>query len=320
MPFSLPALPPLEVIAFSLGISLGLLAFLAACGGPFLAVTSEWLSAAKGRGFYRKVARQLSLMSLTLGSLIFALFIAALIFLLRQQPELMAPPYVYPLFVVVGLVALGELFLIAYVFSWNPQKKAGVFHAWLGLKAGGCAAVALFLGTGLLRRIVHTPPEAMEGAPLLDQLISFFSIPLHSLFWPLLVESIALGCAAAGALGAVWLLMLRSRQDYGRDYYNFALPYCAKWATAGTIASVPPAIFAYFQAMRVMLPELSHDPSLPLLITACVLPLLASGLWIALSKSPTPLRHKISVVAAAICLVIALGIQIYTLNKMLPSP
>lgn len=320
MPFSLPALPPLEVIAFSLGISLGLLVFLAACGGPFLAVSSEWLSATKGRSFYKKAARQLSLMSLTLGSLIFALFISALIVLTRQQPELMAPPYVYPLFAVVGMAALGELFLIFYVVSWNPQKKAGVLHAWLGLKAGGCAAAALFLGTGFLRRIMHTPPEGMDGAPLFDQLISFFSIPLDSLFWPLLVESIALGCAAAGALGAVWLIMVRNRQDYGRDYYNFALPYCARWATAGTVIAIPPAIFAYFQAMRVMLPELSHDPSLPLLIAACALPLLASGLWIALSKSSTPLRHKISIFVAAFCLVAALGIQIYTLNKMLPSP
>lgn len=317
MPFPLP---PLEVIAFSLGIGLGLLAFLAACCGPFLAVVSEWLSVIKKRSFYKKVARQLSLMSLTLGSLIFALFITALVFLTRQQPELLIPPYVYPLFVVVGMATLGELFLVAYVLNWNPQKKASFFHAWLGLKAGGCAAVALFLGAGFLRRILHTPPEAMDGAPLLDQFISFFSIPLHSLFWPLLVESIALGCAAAGALGAVWLLMLRSRQDYGRDYYNFALPYCAKWATAGTLAAIPPAIFVYFQTANIMLPELSHAPSLPLLTAACALPLLASWLWIALSKSPTPLRYKIGVIVAALCLVIAVGIQIYTLNKMLPSP
>ena len=320
MPFPLPALPPVEVMLFSLGIGLGLLAFLAACCGPFLAVVSEWLSVTKGRSFYKKAARQLSLMSLFLGTVIFCLFAAALVFLVREQPELMQPPYLYPLLTVAGMAALGELFLLTYVLSWNPQKKASFFHAWLGIKAGGCAAVALFLGTGFLRRIVHTPPESADGLSTLDQLISFFSIPLNSLFWPLLVESIALGCAAAGALGAVWLLMLRNRQDYGRDYYNFALPYCAKWAIAGTITALPLAIVLYFQAMRIMLPELSHDASLPLLVAACALPLLSSGLWTAVCKSPTPLRHKISIVIAALCLVVAVGIQVYTINKMLPSP
>ena len=150
--------------------------------------------------------------------------------------------------------------------------------------------------------------------------MDFFAIPTHSLFWPLMAESLTLSCAAAGALGALWILILRSRQDYGRDYYTFALPYCARWAIAGTLLSLPSAGFAYYQALAVMLPELSHAPSLLLSILACALPVTACVLWGAVICSKTPLRHKPGLCLAALCLAAALTAQVLIFNKVLPSP
>ncbi len=320
MPFPLPAIPPTEVLLLSLGLGLGLLLFLAACCGPFLAVVSEWLALSKGSSFYKKAARQLSVMSLSTGSFVFALFAAALAFMLRWQPELLAPPYFYPLLIVAGMACLAELFLLLHVAAWNPGKGAGLFHSWLGLKAWGCASLALFLGVSFARRILHTPPSPADGVPLVEQLLQFFAIPLHSLLIPLMAECLALSCASAGALATLWLLLFRQRQDYGRDYYSFALPYCAKWAMAGTLTALPLGALTYVRAMDIMLPELSHLPSQPLLGLTCALPLIALGLWFAVCKSATPLRHKIGLVTAALCLAAAVTAQVYMLNKMLPSP
>ncbi len=320
LPFELPALPPAEVLLACLATAVALFVLSAACFGPFLAVLSERLSVTRNRAFYAKAARQIAHLNLALGTFATAAFAAATLFAVRTEPALLAPPFFIPLLLVAGTALFAELFLVLYVFFWPERGRSGLFHIWLGLKAGGAAACALYLCAAFIRRLLHTPPTEKVGLIWYMQLLDFFSIPIDSLFWPLLAESVALGCAAAGAFGAVWLLAARSRQDFGRDYYNFAVPYCAKWALAGTLAATPLGALAIFQGQKLILPELSHLPSTLLVALSVALPAVACLLWFAVIRSSVPLRHKIGIVLAFCCLLGGLFGQILILNKIIPSP
>ncbi len=322
MPFdlALPTLPPTEVLLSCLAVAAALFVLLAACFGPFLAVFSERLGVTRGRAFYAKAAGQIAHLSLALGTLATAAFAAVLFFALRADPGLLAPPFFHPLLLVAALALFAELFLVLYVLCWPRQGKSGFFHIWLGLKAGGAAACALYLCAAFARRLLHTPPQAEEALIWYMRLLDFFSVPMSSLFWPLLAQSVFLGCAAAGALSSVWLLLMRKRQDYGRDYYNFALPYCARWALWGTLGGMGLGALVLYRGQALMLPELSHAPSLPLAAAAAALPALACLLWLPAIHSKTPLRHKIGVIFACLLLAGGLFAQILILNKILPSP
>ena len=319
--FTLPTLPPSEVLLPCLAVAAALFVSLAACFGPFLAVTVERLGVTRGRAFYAKVAGQTARLSLTLGTMAAVTFAITALAVLRADPDLLAAPFFLPLLTVTALVACAELFLMLYVLFWPRQGKSGLFHIWLGLKAGGSAACALFLCTAFARRLLHTPPsQTFEGAAWYMQLLDFFSIPMHSLFWPVLAECVFLGCAAAGALAAVWLLLMRSRQDYGRDYYNFALPYCSRWALSGALGTLAFGALVVYRGQTLMLPELSHAPSMLLVASAVLLPALACLLWFAVIRSKAPLRHKIGIVLACLFLLGGVFAQILIMNKIIPSP
>ncbi len=323
MPFdlALPTLPPTEALLFCLTVAAALFVLLAACFGPFLAVFSERLGVSSGRAFYAKTAKQIAQLNLALGTLATAAFAGVLLFALRTEPELFAPPFFWPLLLTAAVALFAEFFLILYVLLWPKQGKSGFFHIWLGLKAGGSAACALYLCTAFARRLLHTPPaQPAEGMTWYMVLLDFFSIPMDSLFWPLLAQSVFLGGAAAGALSCLWLLLMRTRQDYGRDYYNFVLPYCARWALWATPGAMLFGALALYRGQSLMLPELSHAPSMSLAVAAAGLPALAWLLWLPAARSKTPLRHKISVVLACLFLAGGFFAQILILNKIIPSP
>ena len=156
------------------------------------------------------------------------------------------------------------------------------------------------------------------GIPLPDSLPAFFIAQQPPLFWPVLIESAVVGCAASGAFGALWMALLRNRQDYGRDYYAFALPYCARWALWGTGCAMPVALLMYFQAKSLMPPELAHNPPQLLLALACVCPVPACLLWMRIIASQTPMRHKISIVLALLLLMAAVSGQLSVMTSIFP--
>lgn len=316
----LPTLPPTEILLACASIAAAASLVFAACYGPFLAVLSERLSVTRKRGLYAKVGQQIAQMSLGFGLLATLAVAACLAWLASGEPALLAFPYILPLKTVGGSILLSVLLLTVYVFSRPGKGPAGAPHTLLGLTSGCAALFSLFLCTGLVRRLVHTPPEIAPALPWNEQLMAFFTIPGESFFWPLLGQGVPLGCAFAAAFTTLWLLIMRTRQDFGRDYYAFALRYTAKWALGATLAAIPAGAYALFRGRDIMLPELSHLPSYLLDALAVLLPLAACGLWLRISKSEHPMRHKISVVLACFFLATGFAGQILMLNKIIPSP
>lgn len=293
---------------------------LAAAFGPMLSVISIKLSALLKRAFYAKAAQQTAQMSLLCGLVASMLLAACFLWLASGEPALLLFPYRLPTIVTGCAIAATLLLFGAYVL-WHPAK--GLFivpHTLLGLVAAHCSFASLFLCVGMIRQLFHTVPEIDPSLAWDAQLRLFFIIPGDSFFWPLLLEAVPLGFAFAGAFAGVWLILLRQRQDYGRDYYAFALPYCAKWALFTTLLAIPAAVYAMLRGREIMLPELSHSPSLLLDVLSIALPLLGCALWTLVIRSEHPMRRKVSVFAAAFFLLMGFAGQILMLNKIIPSP
>lgn len=318
---ALPTLPPTEVLLSCALAAVAASLVLAACFGPIFAVASERLSVSRKRGFYARTGQQIAQMALLIGMLAAIAIAAGIAWLASDEPALLAFPYRLPLGVTGAAIALSLLLLALYV-SLRPRKgPSGTLHVALGVVCGAFSLCSLFLCTSLARRLIHTVPEIDPALPWADQLIIFFMIPGKSFFWPLLLQSVPLGFAFTAAFTGVWLLIMRERQNFGRDYYAFALPYCAKWALWATLLAIPAGAYAFFRGSRdIMLPELSHPPSFLLVALSVILPLVACLLWLLLIKSEHPMRRKISVILACALLLTGFTGQVLMFNKIIPSP
>lgn len=313
-------LPPVQTLIACAAAALIASLILSSVFGAFMATANEFATLQTKRAFYARAARQTAQTALCTGTLAALLGAGFMVWFAMNEPALLAPPYIAPLALTGGSIVIALALLAIYVHPRPGKTLAGKTHATIGLASAVWSALALFCCTGIVRRLLHTPPEFETTLPLALQLHLFFEIPFDSFFWPLLLESVPLGFAFAAAFTCIWLLLMRGKQDYGRDYYNFALPCCARWAFGGTLLAVLAGVFVFFESRKLMLPELSHEPSLLLDVLSAALPLLACLLWIFTMRSPHPMRHKISVVLALLFLLAGFAGQVLMLNKVIPSP
>ena len=100
--------------------------------------------------------------------------------------------------------------------------------------------------------------------------------------------------ALAGAFGAVWLLLRRKADDFGRDYYNTMVPWCTRWARNAwvllwllLVASSGLEIWQTWQTTGVFMQQDAIFQSLRVLLW-----LLPALLWTLVARSATPLRQK----------------------------
>lgn len=318
--FAIHALPPAETLVACAAAALIASMILSSAFSPFMVIINEFVALQTKRTFYARAARQTAQSALCTGTVAALVGAGFMAWFAMNEPALLAPPYVAPLTLTAGSIITALALLAVYTLQRPGKPSAGKGRIIIGLASAAWSAFALFCCTGIVRRLLHTPPEFEITLPTAIQLQLFFEIPFDSFFWFLLLESIPLGFALGGAFTCVWLLLVREKQDYGRDYYNFALPYCARWAFGFTLLAVLAGAFVFFESRKLMLPELSHDPSLLLDILSAAFPLLACLLWIFIMRSPRPMRHKVSAVLALLFLLTGFAGQMLMLNKVIPSP
>lgn len=354
----IPGLPPLEALLGAFLTALFFLFLAAAVFGPFIAACCEAVGRSKGRIFHSKAARQNAAMSLAAALPVSAALGGFLYYLIRDEPSLYGTPYAAPFIAVLVSAALALVLLVLYFCVWKKTGIPGKGHVVTGFLATFAAMAAGFSTLAFAHRYMHG--AALDGAELmrntlmenaesalaansalenaeeiagtmietasdafpfsLQDLTDFFLFPADSFFWPALLHILPLALGAAATCGALWMLLSRARTDFGRDYYNFALPFNARWALTGTLLSLPTAAFAYYRAGSFMLPELSHPPSLLLGGLCYGLPALSCLFWVFLLRSDTPLRHKPGIVLAFLCLLTGISAQALVLNEIIPSP
>ncbi|MFO7726990.1 MAG: hypothetical protein R6X11_01540 [Desulfonatronovibrio sp.] len=198
----------------------------------------------------------------------------------------------YGLYLGLAAVVLYSL----YYFLWDKLKKAKAFHLVLGGLAVISAKLFLTLLFWSVYRELLPAPHLIPG--------------IDSIFPPMLAQTFLLCLSGASALVLIYLLIRRNRDDYGRDYYRFALGFGAKWTLFFALASPLTCIWLFlvmkngFDFTYVIIPGAVYI--LTLLIMLLIL-------W-RIIKSDQPLRNK---AAIGICPVLIWIILVFRLVSYL---
>ncbi len=173
---------------------------------------------------------------------------------------------------VIGLVLHG-----LYYFLWDKLRRIKAFHLFLG--ALGAVAMILFLALmfwAVYRELMILP----EIFPQPD-----------SIFLPMLAQTFLLIVSASAVLTMLYLLLRRNRDDFGRDYYRFALSFAARWALFFAVISPVTCVWLFLVMDKGF--DMTYT-ALPGGIFALSLIVLALVLW-RLIRSSQPMRNKAAI-------------------------
>ncbi|MDL2266657.1 hypothetical protein LJC46_01545 [Desulfovibrio sp. OttesenSCG-928-G15] len=299
--------------------SAGLVLFFLLAGicSPVLGLVTEGVYLSKRKAFYDKCAMQASQSALVFGFFIFFVLAGgAMLYTLQTEfnpDDLLGP--------MAGFIppAVALIFWIFYVTAWSALKKHRVVHFLLGLI--GCLLLLALLACGfILLANIQQPMlfHALTTQPVpvtLALLEDFISQP----FMPLMLAGlVTTGIAIGAGLAQLWLIVRRNKADYGRDYYAFAMRYCARFALGFTLLSLALCALTFFALKEFTPPDLAQPQDLGITLIAAGLPLCCCLMWFTIIKSETPLRHKPGAFFACLFLYIALCAQMLMLAAAFP--
>lgn len=289
----------------SLGLMLLVVPLLIAAGAAAASFFAAWSGRVSGKVFADKLAKQLAEFGVIVLGLWLLLVLARWgMWAAAWWPAGEKSQGFYRLFFdVPGHLALvSTLASIALVRVWKRSKKSSGAHLALGGFSTVLWLTALFpFAAGALLHHGNALPAAKLS---LEEFVAILADPLPWLVWG---QAIFLALALGAGFALVYLLARRNKEDYGRDYYGWAIHRCAWWAIVAGIAQAgwTKAVFwreALAHSGRTSLAgaDWARDTTLamlghaamPTLVVSLSLALLA---WLSLApvlKTQTPLRMK----------------------------
>ncbi|WP_457570405.1 hypothetical protein [Desulfovulcanus sp.] len=268
---------------FEYKMSLGLIAplgamfILSSLGASVLAWCSELFGLWQKKIFLDKFAQHMSRLAnvLTLALVLTAIILCiysqfnhSFVTFYKQSQE----------FFLAGAVCLGlaAVFVFSYWSTWKKLKKNKVVHLILGIM--GIACLKIFFICLIL--VFYFQNQNLAS--------TFIFPPFDSLVYPLACQLFFLSLVAGASLGLPYLLLRRNKDDFGRDYYRYAVTLAAKWIIVSLVFSFLPCIWVY-----ILLGE--KLKILPLYLPAAIITVCAMLVIIQCSiliKSIQPLRLK----------------------------
>lgn len=170
----------------------------------------------------------------------------------------------------LGALLTSVILLLVYKLSFKKSKQ----QKWLHILLGGFGILSvkasfwtLVFAWSIWQQKIKLPTEnVLEG--------------LSFILWAML-----LGAASAGAASGAYVLAKRKKDDFGRDYYRFAVPFCFK-----------AAIFLFvLHFLSYLSPQISHLPfeqNTYLLASAATAGLLTIVLWKKAAFHANPISQK----------------------------
>jgi hypothetical protein len=269
--------------AMSLAVSLS------ACFCPWLLFCFKALELGSGKKFFRLLAGQTSALSLICALLFSIPFLGMLGYnfykisaLPSDIPALL--PSALSLLLFILLLALLRLLRFKRVLQGWPQ----LILALLAASCGIYAACAVFRLSAQTPRLL--PEEFFRS--LLTWIWTLYPPGIPNIVSTLLMFGKILGSGLGLGMNLIlcWLLLRRERDNYGRDYYNFAVRHGAVWLVLCTTLAAVCGL-----GMQILLLRLDgraftlNEPELwisSLLHASCI------AFWVLIARSHTPLRHK----------------------------
>ena len=277
--------------------ALGLMLLGCSFGVPALALLSELAGMVRQKVFMDKFARQSARFGLLF---IYSILIgvAAAWAMSIHHLENSGAWIKYDIFWDFSLLLclLAAILFSLYYFLWNKLKKFKVFHLFLGALAVLSMKIFLVLLFWAAFRELMIVPEVIPEA--------------DSIFLPITAQIFIISLWGGACLSLVYLLIRRNRDDFGRDYYRYALGFGAKWAVFFTVASPLTCIWLYlvmdngFDFTYIAVPGAIY--LLALILTVLVL-------W-RIIRSDQPLRNK---AAIGLCPVLVWVVLVFRLVSYL---
>ncbi len=252
--------------------------------------------------FRDKFGQQTATLALLLGLCGLAVLALSGVFLHLRFPDVTAFWLALPLPALPLAVCLLVAAALTCVFraSWQSMKDRRTLHASLGIAATVAAWIFGYLAVAFFRHFVLSPTQ--PGPDL-----ALFLPPADSSAWLLVPLTLSLSLTQAGALATLYCILRRNKDDFGRDYYTYALKLGSKWALSASAA----AMACQGALLAKLWPVARELPARPLIFWSSATALgalaLAAILWILVIRNQHPLRLKLHLVVAwvlsLVCLV-----------------
>lgn len=266
---------------------------LGAAGLPLASATPLLNPPKRVKVFRNKFGQQAATLTLLLGMAGVAGLAAAVFFLHVRFPDVTAFWLAWPLPALPLAGCLLGAGVLASIFraAWQGLTDHRRLHAALGMAATLLAWAAGYFVLAFFRHFVLSPTQ-----PTSD--VAFFLPPPDSSAWLLLPLMIALSLSQAGALATLYCIHRRDKDDFGRDYYTYALKIGAMWALPASVAAMAcqAALLVKLWPVARALPVRqiifwSSATAFGALALACIL-------WILVIRNPNPLRLKLHLITA----------------------
>lgn len=298
----LSAFPSLRTAFDALSVIVPLAMLFAFAGMGFISATARILADTKARSSFEKCARQLAFLGMMLG---WILLVGSRVWL-HFTRDVYVPGSVSAYFLEMSwlLLSLGVMLSSVYYTLWRVLKNLPILHATIGMisAAQSCFAAVVILGTARLLA-AFTQPD-VSGTGLQNLLPGTWSSPL----WTALACTVPLLFVIPAAAAALWLPFRRACDDFGRDYYNTMIPWCAAWArNAWAILWLVLMAFTFIRISQAWGGENFTAQDAILESTRLLLWLIPILLWTLVHHSRVPLRHRATL---AVALLIAMSFML----------
>lgn len=260
---------------------------------PFVAVWDRRLAVARRRSLYDKSAGQTESLTALLAAL-FACALGADLLLAGCIDRLMVGEWRILWEGMVMMTAFAALSAILVLYAKRGLRNA--FSVLSGLAFAASASLCVVLVWAFLF-------GALRGASAGAEAVSHdFVVALQSMksadFAVFLLFCISLSVAASYGLALCWHILLRNRDDFGRDYYAFTLGMRSRQATYGALMLTGMAAVQYSMYPQMTrewalsrLPFAGEYAALALTCGLLCLPL-AFALWYSMSLSARPMQKR----------------------------
>lgn len=286
-------------LALSGGLLLTLMA--AATGLPFMALAGQTLATARRRVFYDKCARQLAMLVAVLSPLSLLLTGISVLRAVQMEPDMLAGPYRMPVVALLTLHAGTTLCAVLYFVTWKGlASRLPLLHRLFGLSAGIGGAKTLFVALAIVRALFVAGHPLPATGSALEVMLALLLPAGNALLWPAFGLALCAAAAFGGVYGTQWLVLRRQQDDFGRDHYNFTLPWCAAWGMYGTVVMLAPLGYVLWRALSQVSPTFGVLPPLVPFALCILAPALCLTCSMAVTRSATPMRLKPAITVAVL--------------------
>lgn len=292
-------MPDITIWTVSVPAAFFLLLVLGSIGLPFMALAGQALAVAKRRSFYNKCGRQMAKLTAILAPLAVLMLGLAVARSVQLDATLLDSPLFLPIIVLGVILTSSAVFAVLYACTWTKLAKLQAIHQIFGLAAGLGMMKTLYIALALARAMfISGHPLPATGTPL--EIMRALLLPATpTLLLPCLATALCTGLAVTGLFAMMWLILRRNADDFGRDYYNFTMSWCASWATCGYAVCIAPLAYLLWLVLSPLFMSIGATMQtamavIPLVPLACIVmtPILGIICGGMVSLNASPMRFK----------------------------